>query len=386
MFIKRLFLYYRAFFSLAAAIAVMVVSTGVAAQEKTYLAEYKLYQEALAVGDAERAAEHGRAAWQAAEVELGDHNLTAVLAYNYGQIVLFTDTEEALEALKRVERLVKEGIGDIPKSELELYLAFSYFDRNGSSRRADRLRDALLAIEAEGIEPDEDIAVMWFLVATNDINNERYEKAVISAEKSEEAIRATAPNDRQFLASAILYLGVAKLVPWPREPENIIAASNDFKRALPIFDLQEDVESFDPTLGQLLAWRAAADTAMASIGENVDDFERDPDQKSKYPVYFKIHQDRPDDCGIEWEERTPPKFPSSAASRGQIGAVLVVYDIGESNELNNMQVLAAVPGDVFNDISLRAVKNWRIKTPPANHPGCRRHLVSQFSYVLRGFE
>jgi len=57
----------------------------------THITEYKAYMAALDSDDRNAAARHRKAAWDAVEEAHGDHQLTAILAFNYAQLVFMSD-------------------------------------------------------------------------------------------------------------------------------------------------------------------------------------------------------------------------------------------------------------------------------------------------------
>lgn len=354
------------------------------AQDQTYLQEYKLYNQALEAGDTEAAAAHGRAAWQAAEESLGDNSLTAILAYNYGQLVLFSNTAEALRALKRADELQRAKIATLPPDELRLYLAYAAFAEGGGNRRRSReLDEALTEIAASGIKPNADLARMAFELAVIDLQHERYEEVIASSARAVEYLQIATPNDYKAIASALLVGGVAKLVPFPRKTENVIKAHTDFERGINLFSPQKDVESFDRTYAQLIAWSAAADAAAGTLGEDHSIFNSAPDDdEGERSPFFESAIGSPYDCGLEWAKRDPPDFPFRAVNLGYIGAAIIVYDI-EGQNITNVRVLSEVPQEIFGKVAVRSMNKWEVKTPPVDHPGCNKNLVTQFMFVIQ---
>jgi hypothetical protein len=378
------------FGNLLAIFVCLLISTAIAypagAQTGDYREEYKLFNQALQAGDLQAAAAHGRAAWQAAETALGDDPLTGVLAYNYGQLVLYSDTEDAVVALRRANQLFEAGIVELPAAELRLYLAYAEFQANERRRRyADDLRDALLSLEPLGFQPSLDTASMWLQLATADMGNEEYEDAIASSSKAETQFRTVAPEENRRIAAAILISGISQLVPYPREIEDIEAAHNKFISGRQLFSAQRDIESFDDLFAELLAWDAAADAAVHSI-----DLDHYPGHKGKSEAEF--HGEIPlmlesgaelENCGVEWKKRPRPRYPNSASYRGYIGAVLIAYDLGDDLKVHNPRIIAEVPKDEFSDNTLRAIRNWELAAPPKDDIACRTNLITQMTFVIK---
>ena len=360
--------------------AVSAQASAAAQGDPAYLAEYKAYSAAIDAGDREAAVRHSYAAWQDAEEALGDHELTGILAFNYGQLVIFTDAKNARSALKRAKKLAEAGAVDLPSADLELFHAYVEFAANKQRNfQAGNLHSALLDIEETGIV-NADIAVMWLHLAASYFKKEQYPDALDTATKSEHAFEASAPENHSQRANAIIIAGASKLIPFPRKLDDVIAAHEDFSRAVRLFPPQKDFESFDPVLAQAHGWFAAADAAIGSMGE--DHKETVPRGKGPTPPMFEQSPAPSAGCGSQWDERLPPKYPSAANRRGYIGAVIAVYDLGDDLSVHNPRILVEVPVETFSKTVLKSMEKWTLKTPPADHPACRDNRTTQFTFVL----
>ncbi len=364
----------------------LVLAPGLApaADDPEYLAEYKLYNQALDDGDAEAAARHGRAAWQAAETALGDHRLTAILAYNYGKLVLFSDANAALPALERAKELLDAGVAELPAGELGVYFAYAQFVVSGDGRRRkNRLRQALMDFGEAGYA-DPNVASMWLHVATNDVNDKQYDRAKESAKFAEAAISVSRPNESRLLAQAILLSGIARLVPFPREISDVRAAHEDFTRAEQLFPLQKNLETFDKVLAKILVWHAAARAALHSEGETAFPEGEESLPAASRPFAFYFEEAKPQyECGYEWDKRVPPRFPFRAELQGHIGAVLIGYRLGDDIFVHDARILAETSSDPFGKTALKSMENWRLKAPPPDDPACRENRITQFTFEFK---
>ena len=354
-----------------------LVSAAVAQEPPTYQSEYNAYNQAVENGDRDAAERHGRAAWQLAEETLGDHQVTGILAFNYGQLVIFSNAKDARTALRRANKLREAGLVDLPEMDLNLFLAYAEFVPNRQRPRQTRaLREALLAVEQSGVITT-DTATMWLHLAIREFQYKRYDEAVIAGEKAEAAFDQVAPDNFQQKANAIVIAGAAKLTPVPRKIETVESARRDFHRAIFLFPAQEDFESFDRVLAQAHGWSAAADAALGVLGKSQEEI-----NKGSPGPWFKLRADRPDNCNVEWESRPKPRYPSVAAGRGYIGAVMVVYDLGDDLAVHNPRVLSEVPVKTFSRDVLKNMKTWKLKSPPVDHPACRQLRTTQFTFVI----
>ena len=351
-----------------------------AAPAARHIAEAAAYERALQRGDREAAETHAYTAWRAAETELGDNRRTAVFAFNYGREIAISDATLARGALARSLELVEAGYGGPAVAMLDLYAAYAEFaaaapkNRNGKA-----LREALIATEnTPDRRPAHDI-VMWLDVAKNDLDKERFEEAIEAAGKAETAIIIFEPENERGLADAFLIRGVASLAPRKRTVEDALTAIEYLENGRRLFPPQKSYETFDPTLAALVGWSTAANALVRTMTDDPAVLALlDPDKNT--PL-FERAPGKPIDCLIKWEQRTPPKFPQTALAKHNFGAAVAVFDIGDDLSTQNVRILAHAPSDEFDDAVLNAVRDWRLKFAPLDHPACKRNITTQFSFV-----
>lgn len=360
-------------FAAALFVALPAIASGGAAG---YVEEYRQYNEALAAGDTEAAGAHALAAWKAAESALGDHKTTAVLAYNYGQLMLFATPEAALPALQRAQDLQDAGIAELPVADLNVYLTFARFRANDAN--AGSLRRALKAREESGEPASIEVGHIWLELAVFDINSYKYPLAAESAEKAEAAIEAAAPQDRRTRAQAIMIQGAAALLPLNRFLSSIEKAHAHFERAMWLFPPQKDIETFDPILAQLAAWDL---TARALVGGSQTEYRANQilSEWREAPVLLKRDAEY-GECKIEWEERKPPRFPHEAADKNYAGATFIGFHLDEDGGVRDARILAEVPKAVFGETALKAVRAWRAKASSEIEPECKTDLLTYITF------
>ncbi len=370
----------------AAVALYLAAGTAARSQDETYLTAYSAYNAALKAGDGAAATRHALSAWQAAEQALGDDRLTAILAYNYGRLVLFDNTNEARTALQRARELHETGVADLSANHVRLYSNYAEFAADGYTRRqADALRESLQAFGPDGAEDNPDLATMWLRLATHDVMEERYFKARESAASAEAVIRRVAPDSTYGLAEAILLGAVARLAPYPRTAEDVRAAQDGFDRAIRLFPPQKDLDNFDPLLAKLLAWDKAADSARETLAveNDTDGEDAETEASPPRPPLFEYQQDASVDCGeIEWLERKAPHYPSRALREGTIGAVFLGYQLGEDLKVRDARVLAEVPIARFGDAAVQAITEWQAKELPTGGPECYRNLTTWIMFMI----
>ncbi len=387
------------FLKLAAVAAASAIwTTSAAAQDKAYLAEYKLYNEALSAGDAASAEAHGYAAWQAAEAELGDHNLTAILAYNYGNLVLFSAPDKAAPALRRAEALRAAGIADLPVQELALRITFSDFAVAGNAKtKRGELRAILTSNAIKNLPPNEDTARMWLRLASADVGAEDYEEALQSAEVAEAAFIELGQTQYKRRAQALLLSGIATMFQNKAMSEDILSANKIFVKAGKLFQPQEDLATFDRTLAAILAWNNTANALLTSKYEFQEEDRKprtgtrikltipesdisDPTKFSPfdYEAVFPGSKSS-DECNIEWAERKPPKYPTR---KGYVGTALVGYRLTGDLGVADAVILAEVPGEIFGEAAVKSMEDWRLADKPLAEKGCTENRLTVFTFVI----
>lgn len=88
-------------------------------------------------------------------------------------------------------------------------------------------------------------------------------------------------------------------------------------------------------------------------------------------------------CNGSMKAERQPVYPSNASYRGLAGAVLLSIDIAPNGEAKDVQVLAAVPADVFSQAAVKAFSNSRFD-PSADQDLSRCRVErSDYQVMLR---
>lgn len=78
-------------------------------------------------------------------------------------------------------------------------------------------------------------------------------------------------------------------------------------------------------------------------------------------------------------KRVPPKYPLSAAQKGQFGYVALRFLVDEEGKVTAIDTIDAYPKNIFEGSAVRAVKNWRYE------PSDKKHLFQvRLDYSLEG--
>lgn len=373
-----------------------------AAAAQAYLDEYKAYMRAIEDKDAEAATAHAYAAWQAAEADLGGSKLTATLAYNYGQFVLFTDTAAARAALERADELRASGVADLPLLELDLYLSFAQLTESNNTRRSRQaLRGALEKYVASGVPESEDTSRMWLALANAEMLDQKFKDAFETAQRAEKAIIEATPANRQRRADAMMTQGVSLIADPKVIAKDLLTANQILIRAARLFPEQTSIRTFDPKLAAILAWNQAAGSKFRTVANFQDDAAEtymgthvklaepteselaDPEKFHAFDLNACIKRVVPKEgCGAGFTKRTPPRYPDYAIRKGYVGAAIVGYDLDATGSIVNAFVMAEAPAMTFGKYAVESMQQWEMAAPPPDHPGCLADFMTFFSFEI----
>ncbi len=354
-----------------------------AGAEKTHLQYYKAYNAALEAGDFEAAATEGEAAWRAAEIELGDVQTTAVLAYNYASLIYFRRPEQAIEPLERVVEIAgadNEIFGDeAPGLMLSLVKAVS------DNENKDAKKHLLGQLESPTVAPSLLSARGWIHLSTYELQRKRFKKSFKNATIALEQYEPYRNEVPLEVATAYITRGVANIAGFSRKDDEIIQANQDFIEAVSLFPPQVDIETFDPLLATAVAWNLVSKSAAHAdhpdrprAGSRLKDkpLELDPIENIKWTTPRYPYEG----CGLEWKSRPAPKYPNTDSYKGYLGGVLIGYHF-DGTKVTGARILAEVPEQSqFGEATLKILERWELKAPPAEE--CRRDRLTSVVFTF----
>lgn len=354
--------------------------------QSDHVAHYKAYSEALEQGDLAAADEHAEQAWRAAEGTLGDHQTTAILAYNFANLVYYSRPGSAREPLTRVIELTGENSDLFGNESPGLMLLFVDAVEDKESRPKEKaLRKALSDLEEQNPPPNLLAARGWLHVATREMLRSRYERSEKSADFSIRHYTPFKGPGESEVANAYIVGGITRVAGSSRNTTDLREAVSLFDQAIEMFPPQRSIDTFDSQLAIALAWQAAADAAAHSdtsskfhSGSRLN--RRPPELDINARVRWENGPPESQACVMEWEERKPPKFPDSASEEGYLGAVVIGYNL-EAGKVHGARILAEVPAaSEFGEVSLASMDEWRAsKEPPVE---CQSNALTTFKFVL----
>ncbi|MEO0466009.1 MAG: energy transducer TonB [Pseudomonadota bacterium] len=158
----------------------------------------------------------------------------------------------------------------------------------------------------------------------------------------------------------------------------------------------DTIEAAQPFRWRLEAWemamnayfvskpgeRAMSDSALDSIRDEYPDF---PTPNTDENSTLTEDDDETELCEGELDMSPKLRYPGRAAFRGQFGSVVVTFALNEG-KVEDLEVLAAVPSEGFEDVALRTVSQWTwVKDENKALPGCsmsRSNIVMPLVFQL----
>jgi hypothetical protein len=360
--------------------------------------EYKAYQAALAAGDSAAAVAHAKKAWQDAELEIHDHKNTAVLAYNYGQEVSATDPAAAAAAFDRALHLTEIGVASLDEKDVRLRAALSHVEADPGAQAARKtLTSALTAYREQGGAASDASSRGWALIASAEMSgggDAALARAALLADNAVADARSMSPPSTRMLIEALFVAAVARIAGSHRREEDVTAAVVMLDEAISLFPPQVDIATFDRLLARSIAWRAAIDALVKSIGSEPkvttgarlpggkdlkDAYQKAIANNTPYVERIQWRDPSPAGCKLDWAKRDPPAFPQSSLANGYIGAALVGYDVVGA-EISNAVVLADLHDTGFGEAAIKSIAKWKLAEPVA--PECGRHRLSVFQFAI----
>jgi tetratricopeptide (TPR) repeat protein len=377
-----------------AAIASLVFLLSAPLAHADYRSEYAAYNKALAAGDYSGAAKHGEAAWRAAETELGEHKSTAVLAFNFAELVVIGEPRRAIEPYQLARALSQKMPTGLVIQDIDAGLAYAAFALAlDEKQRRNALETALDDRRAKGLPASSVSAYGWLLLRAYEAKNNDRATALTFADRAlADAEAMGEPRDDLLMRSALVGAAVSRLVLRSRDAQSVTEAVQYLERSFGLFPPQVDIDTFDPLLAQAIVWRNSADALAATEGLKFrtgsrlpvgDDYARAirEGRLQEETPWFVWRDAREIECApVEWATQTPAKFPSKASDRSILGAALVGYDMS-GDRVSRTVVLGESYASGFGAAAAKAVKTWKTKAPVA--PECAKNhvAVTRFIYV-----
>ncbi len=227
-----------------------------------HLSAYAAYTEAFQVGQLEAAMRHARAAWDAAEAELGDDSVTAVLAYNYARLA-FPYAEERDAARLAYQRVLRLNHADPPAfrhDDLQIALAeLDLLDAQDNTEIQQRLRELLWERRRIAQPATELSAHAWLSLATAELSLFHRDSAAKHADIAAAEAESLQPADVDLASSAYLLAATARLSDQRcvDHPEQVQAAIENLDRSIALLSPMPGTTAAE-RLQMATQWRQSA--------------------------------------------------------------------------------------------------------------------------------
>jgi hypothetical protein len=324
-----------------------------------------------------RAIADALAAWRTAEAEFGDHETTALRAYEYGRIVVRHDRQSALAPFRRALEITRKGIGALDPWLLEINVAATAVETDARDRAAAEM--LFSALSRSGDEPNrvddrETTARGWIALSRFHLQARAYEKARLFSGRGVKVAETVSPPNPLLTARGLVYGGIARIADSARLEGGLDDGRKMLDRAFALFPPQENIDTFDRLLALAMAWEKASDHVQGEGESRREEFGEEAQIRHRW------RNPKSPACNAEWSKRQPPRLAAATGRKPVAGAVVIGFDLDDQGVARSV-VLASLHGPALGEAAQKAMKSWRLKSPPA--PECRTNYITTISYDFR---
>jgi TonB family protein len=386
----------------AALLAACVLCVEASAQEQNPVVEhYRVYREAMAAGDLGRAEPAAAAALEASEARDGAGGRTAVLAFNLAIVRLETNRREAaLAPARRAHELanVENGVHPfaaqliLKRAELSLpgtrpadILPLLYDAQTESADLRGYAFDAAIDVGNVMLERDEHEGAQHVWRAATELAGEDDPLAAAHAYIGLGAAFITSTrNDGVYeprLRSRARFADPRLVVPLDVSAE--VAAGQSFiegaRLARPLMNSEMNVAT-DRALriyAQAMAWHALLRARTNSQNLTL------PSEIADVYLGLAVGDGPGPPCNMRVVAQPRPNFPREAVRRYQIGAVVVLLDVGADGAVTNGQVIASIGTPALQESVERVMHQWRYEEQPGSPQTCVKERTTLTAVVFQ---
>lgn len=359
---------------IALGLGLMLGASATAKTPKEIAVPYKAYVAALEANQKKEAAEFAYTAWQAAETTMGEHQTTGDLAANYADIDIKADGERSKDQIKAAKRALElssfyEADADFIYLERGVLL-MQYHQGNGDKSKVRKQADDLIDYAKAN---DQDRSVLYAEVLTlkaSTLIERRDGKNIVKL--TDEAIDVFSdPSDTyvsgyRILANLINGFG-------HEYEEDILEAALSYQKVMDSVGHLEYGKY--PIVGRALGRWSHMRARLTAAGE-IDDA-REKGVCDCWPYDVERNE------SVKPLKRFPPKFPSSALRQSVSGYSIVQFDLSDSGDVINPEIIISWPPDVYEKSSLRSLEGWKYSPrQPQETDEDRQKLITTIRYNI----
>lgn len=331
---------------LAIALALAISTSTQAKTPKEVLEPYKAYRAALKEGNSEIALKQAKAAWEAAELHLGDNKTTGDLAQNFADIKSSDGYSKAqIKALERAIELSSFYGEDANSMYLQrgVRLLESHFV-NGDMGKIRKSSKALINYAKENdLERSVFYAEILTLQSGSLVRFRDGQKMIDITENALDIFAKPAESAQTvYPIFAHLYNGFGH-----EYEENVLEAALSYQKVMEYVG-ELDYETH-PIVGRALGrW-------IHMRGRLQDAGEFEAAKKKGLCDCWPYNIERNE--SVKPLKRFPPKFPSQALS-GVSGYTIVQFDLDDDGNTINHKKIVSWPGDIYEKPAMRSLEKW----------------------------
>lgn len=333
--------------TLLALTLVLALSTSLQAKTpKEVLEPYKAYRAALEAGNAKTALKQAKAAWEAAEIHLGDHKTTGDLAQNFGDVKTGEGYSKAqIKAIERAIELSSFHGEDAHNMYLQRgvrLLETHLFNGNMASIRKPA-KEMVSYVKENNLERSVFYAEILTLQSGGVVSSRNGKKMISLTEEALDIFEKPSESaDTVYPIFAHLYNGFGH-----EYEENILEAALSYQKVMEyVGELEYETH---PIVGRALGRWIHMRGRLQDAGE----FEAAKEKGLCECWPYNIERNE----SVKPLKRFPPKFPSKALS-GVSGYTIVEFDLDDDGNTINHKKIVSWPGDIYEAPAMRSLKKW----------------------------
>ena len=386
-------------FLAALSLATFTLSTATPAFAQTppsVLQPYKAYNAAMQSKDYKTALREGKAAWKAAEKELGGNKTTGDLAFNYGFLEKAQGTPK--DSIKALTRSVELAASPAVRVEREAELV-GVLDATGDFKTAAKRAEAGLEYAMANGMGNSVFAAELMVFEINECNRRagRAAKKNLRGERLGSRVSVkSAPEEylariqAQCAKRGEQALAIFNANPTLARPRFVVAAANavgyskeregDFKGAAMAYQNSRDMG--EESLGRMHPLMRHTIGRWLNARQRLD-FNGDLDaaQASGMKEMWPYVQDSPK---VKATSLGKADFGTSVINNQRLsGHVIFLTDIDDAGRPTNIRVLDAQPGDAYVKMSKEALMKSVYPAKSAGEPSTyRKDVAVPYTYIV----
>jgi TonB family protein len=350
---------------------------------------YVAYETAMQAQDYPAAEQAAETAWRAARRARIDRDLVGVLAANYGELAgVLGHHEEAYEAW-RASAEIADQLDNAPQERAQRWYMASLaalsdgdlHDARSCSSKAVRIIDRNDDSISARLSGDAN-----YLLARTSGQLGRFARMGEAAREALDAFEISERNYDSVYADAYYLSGVDHFFYGDGED-----AAYHFQMARGIYERLGEGSESDALTSRYwvtLARRELSDAENLSLDGRIDasSFPRPPSTESgddEVVTDEAIDRDDANNHDASPIRRTEPTYPVNAAMAALDGIVMVEFAVTPDGRTDEVNIVAAAPPGVFDEVTLQAVRRWRYEPKRVDGEAVRRDgIITQFMFTM----